>query len=136
MKLPKVLIGSVGNDVHTVAIRLLQIELEQQGCSTVFLGVNRLPEEFVENAKKETADVVLISSLNGEAEVWCRSIPEKMAAAGLGHVDIILGGNLKIGDYNDSELESFYLSLGYKRVYSRRGNPRKIVDEIISEWKS
>ena len=63
-------------------------------------------------------------------------IPENMAAAGLGHIDIILGGNLKIGDYNDSELESFYLSLGYKRVYSRRGNPRKIVDEIISEWKS
>ena len=101
MKLPKVLIEVWGNDVHTVAIRLLQIELEQQGCSTVFLGVNRLPEEFVENAKKESADVVLISSLNGEAEVWCRSIPEKMAAAGLGHIDIILGGNLKIGDYND-----------------------------------
>ena len=50
--------------------------------STVFTGVNRLPEEFVENAKKESADVVLISSLNGEAAVD--------NGCSLGHIDIIL----------------------------------------------
>ena len=67
MKLPKSF-GSVGNDVHTVAI----VGIEQQGCSTVFLGVNRLLCDM-------SADVV---------DFFFESMT-------LAHIDIILGGNLQ-----------------------------------------
>ena len=46
----KVVIGVVGNDVHVVANRLIDISLNQRGFKVFNLGVNTYLEEFIDAA--------------------------------------------------------------------------------------
>ena len=71
----KVVIGVVGNDIHVVANRLIDISLQARGFEVFNLGVNTYLEEFIDAVIETNADVLLISSLNGEAEGWCRELP-------------------------------------------------------------
>jgi len=70
----KVVTGVVGNDIHVVANRLIDISLEERGFKVFNLGVNTYLEEFMDAVIETDADVLLISSLNGEAEGWCRDL--------------------------------------------------------------
>ena len=71
----KVVTGVVGNDIHVVANRLIDISLQARGFEVFDLGVNTYLEEFIDAVIETNADVLLISSLNGEAEGWCRDLP-------------------------------------------------------------
>ena len=132
----KIVVGSVGNDIHTVAIRLLQIELEARGYQVVYLGVNREPHDFVNDALSADASAVLVSTTNGEAAVWCKSIPRLFLEARLVDVILVLGGNLGLGDYDDALVEQSYIDAGFDFVFSRRGRPVEVVDLIDKELKN
>ncbi|MBE0497558.1 MAG: cobalamin B12-binding domain-containing protein, partial [Campylobacterales bacterium] len=71
----KVVTGVVGNDIHVVANRLIHISLEARGFEVFNLGVNTSLDEFIDALIETKADILLISSLNGEAEGWCRELP-------------------------------------------------------------
>jgi len=70
----KVVTGVVGNDIHVVANRLIEISLQERGFTVFNLGVNTYLEEFLDALVETQAEVLLISSLNGEAEGWCRDL--------------------------------------------------------------
>ena len=70
----KVVTGVVGNDIHVVANRLIEISLKERGFVVYNLGVNTYLEEFLDALLETDADLLLISSLNGEAEGWCRDL--------------------------------------------------------------
>ena len=76
----KVVTGVVGNDIHVVANRLIDISLQARGFEVFNLGVNTYLEEFIDAVIETNADVLLISSLNGEAEGWCRDLPMREKA--------------------------------------------------------
>lgn len=114
---PVVVIGVIGNDIHVVANRMLQICLEAHGFRTVNVGTNAMPEDFVEIALEVNADALLIGSLNGEAPHWCWNMRESLSAVGLGHVLIYLGGNLVTGEMPAAEVEQLFRSRGIDRVY-------------------
>ena len=70
----KVVTGVVGNDIHVVANRLIDISLQARGFEVFNLGVNTSLEEFIDAVVETDAKILLISSLNGEAEGWCRDL--------------------------------------------------------------
>ncbi len=70
----KIVIGVIGNDIHVVANRLIEISLKERGFQVFNLGVNTYLEEFLDAVIESDSDVLLISSLNGEAEGWCRDL--------------------------------------------------------------
>jgi radical SAM superfamily enzyme YgiQ (UPF0313 family) len=53
-----------------LANRLIDISLRERGFEVFNLGVNTYLEEFIDALIETDADVLLISSLNGEAEGW------------------------------------------------------------------
>ena len=70
----KVVTGVVGNDIHVVANRLIDLSLQARGYEVFNLGVNTHLEEFFDAAVETDADALMISSLNGEAEGWAREV--------------------------------------------------------------
>lgn len=113
----KVVTGVVGNDIHVVANRLIEISLKERGFEVFNLGVNTYLEEFVDAVVETNADVLLISSLNGEAEGWCRDLGFLKQKYDLSKVVFMIGGNLSVGEVGDDIIVPKYKSYGFDLVF-------------------
>ena len=114
----KVVTGVVGNDIHVVANRLIDISLQARGFEVFNLGVNTYLEEFIDAVIETNADVLLISSLNGEAEGWCRELNIlKSKYKNLDNVVFMLGGNLSVGEANEAEIVPKFKNYGFDLVF-------------------
>lgn len=113
----KVVTGVVGNDVHVVANRLIEISLKERGFEVFNLGVNTFLEEFIDAVVETKADILLISSLNGEAEGWCRDLKMLKSSYDLKDEIFVIGGNLGVGEMNRDELVPKYKNYGFDLVF-------------------
>ena len=105
----KVVTGVVGNDIHVVANRLIDLSLQARGYEVFNLGVNTHLEEFFDAAVETGAEVLVISSLNGEAEGWSREV--KLLKANYKTLDdlvMMIGGNLVVGSGNNEDIVARY----------------------------
>ena len=113
----KVVTGVVGNDIHVVANRLIELSLDARGYEVFNLGVNTHLEEFFDAVVETGAEVLLISSLNGEAEGWSREVRAlKSKYKGLDDLIMMIGGNLTVGTGNAEEIEEKYKKYGFDLV--------------------
>lgn len=130
----KVVTGVVGNDIHVVANRLIDISLQARGFEVFNLGVNTYLEEFIDAVVETDADILLISSLNGEAEGWCRELQFLKAEYDLKNVVFVIGGNLAVGEGNDDILIPKYKKYGFDLVYHQK-DLNTSLDEIEAYMK-
>lgn len=113
----KVVTGVVGNDIHVVANRLIDLSLQARGYEVFNLGVNTHLEEFFDAVVETGAEVLMISSLNGEAEGWGREI--KLLKAKYKNMDdliMMIGGNLVVGSGNTEDIVARYKNYGFDLV--------------------
>jgi len=113
----KVVTGVVGNDIHVVANRLIEISLKERGFEVFNLGVNTYLEEFLDAVVETNADILLISSLNGEAEGWCRDILFLKEKYNMADVTFVIGGNLGVGETDGDEIVPKYKEYGFDLVF-------------------
>ena len=115
----KVVTGVVGNDIHVVANRLIDISLQARGFEVFNLGVNTYLEEFMDAVVETNADVLLISSLNGEAEGWCREVKILKSKYGslLDDVVFMIGGNLVVGTGSAEDIVPKFKNYGFDLVF-------------------
>ncbi|AXH09900.1 methylaspartate mutase subunit S [Malaciobacter halophilus] len=114
----KVVTGVVGNDIHVVANRLIEISLQARGFEVFNLGVNTYLEEFIDAVIETDANILLISSLNGEAEGWCRELNIlKSKYKQLKDVVFMLGGNLAVGEGTTQEIVPKFKDYGFDLVF-------------------
>lgn len=113
----KVVTGVVGNDIHVVANRLIELSLNARGYEVFNLGVNTYLEEFFDAAVETGAEVLMISSLNGEAEGWSREVKHlKAKYKGLDDIIMMIGGNLVVGTGNAEDIVPRYKNYGFDIV--------------------
>ena len=113
----KVVTGVVGNDIHVVANRLIDLSLRARGFEVFNLGVNTYLEEFFDAAVETGAEILMISSLNGEAEGWGREVkPLKAKYKGLNDLIMMIGGNLVVGRGNAEDIVPRYKNYGFDLV--------------------
>lgn len=113
----KVVTGVVGNDIHVVANRLIDLSLQARGYEVFNLGVNTHLEEFFDAVVETGAEVLMISSLNGEAEGWGREV--KLLKANYKNLDgliMMIGGNLVVGSGNTEDIVARYKKYGFDLV--------------------
>ena len=107
----------MGNDIHVVANRLIELSLHARGFEVFNLGVNTYLEEFFDAVVETGADVLLISSLNGEAEGWSREVKLlKAKYKTLDDVIMMIGGNLVVGSGNAEDIIPKYKNYGFDIV--------------------
>ena len=113
----KVVTGVVGNDIHVVANRLIELSLNARGYEVFNLGVNTYLEEFFDAAVETGAEVLMISSLNGEAEGWSREVKLlKAKYKTLDELIMMIGGNLVVGTGNAEDIVPRYKNYGFDIV--------------------
>ncbi|NQY93858.1 MAG: methylaspartate mutase subunit S [Campylobacteraceae bacterium] len=115
----KVVTGVVGNDIHVVANRLIDLSLQARGYEVFNLGVNTYLEEFFDAVIETNADVLLISSLNGEAEGWGREVQVLKSTYGnqLDDVVFMIGGNLVVGTGDSDDIVPRFQNYGFDLVF-------------------
>lgn len=129
-KQKKIIIGVIGHDIHCVAIKLLEMELENNDYCVLNLGVDTEPELFKDAAIEFGADAVLISSLNGEWKHW---IPQfSNISKDINEKPIYyLGGNIfSSSKFQKNQELKLIKTCGFKKVFDKNHDFKKVTKQL------
>lgn len=132
---PRVVIGVIGDDIHIVGNRIMQLALEESGCRVFNLRTRNRPEHFCEAALEVNAHAVFVSSLNGEGEHWCADFRQRFEHFGLGRVLLYVGGNVVVGNRPEPEVVSLFKGYGFDRVYHQRPDIGVAIADLFEDLK-
>ncbi len=133
MKTPTLVMGVIGMDVHAVGNKILERAFSEAGFNVVNLGVMVSQEEFIHAAIETAADVILVSSLYGHAELDCRGLREKCLEAGIGKILLYVGGNLVVGKAEFGQVEETFKRMGFDRVYPPGTMPETAIADLARD---
>jgi methylaspartate mutase epsilon subunit len=133
---PVVVTGTIGVDSHVIGTKFLSCVLRENGFKVIALGAQTPAEEFIQAAKKNNADAMLISSLYGMGEMDLQGFKEKCVEAGIGDTLRYIGGILSVGAHDFPEDETVFKKLGFDRVYPPQSDPEAAVHDLIADLKA
>ena len=116
----RVVIGVIGDDIHVVGNRIMQLALEESGFEVFNLRTRNRPEHFCQAALETNAHAVFVSSLNGEGEYWCSDFRKRFDELGLPDILLYVGGNVVVGSRPAEEVERVFREYGFDRVYHHK----------------
>lgn len=91
--LGKVIIGTVGGDLHDIGKNIVSMLLEGAGFEVVDLGADVTKEKFLEFAEKENPDVLGMSALLTTTMVFMKDMVQSLEESGLkDKIKVIVGG--------------------------------------------
>ncbi|MEO0743862.1 MAG: protein meaA [Pseudomonadota bacterium] len=108
----KFLVGKPGLDGHSNGAEQIAVRARDCGMDIAYEGIRLTPEEIVTAAIEDKAHVVGLSILSGSHIPLVEDLMQRMQAAGLSHVPVIVGGI--IPDEDAQRLRAF----GVARVYT------------------
>jgi methylmalonyl-CoA mutase C-terminal domain/subunit len=88
----RVLLAKVGLDGHDRGVKTVARYLMDAGMEVIFTGLRSTPEQVVNAALEEDADVVGLSFLAGDHMVLAPRVIDGLKKNGLGDVMVLLGG--------------------------------------------
>ncbi len=130
----RIVIGSIGDDIHVVGITILAHSLRNAGAEVIQLGIQTPPDEFVATAIAEDADTIFVSSSNGHAQMFCETLRSDLNAAGAKDILLYAGGNLAVGaDIPWATTEQRMLDMGFDRAFPPRTQPGVAISQLASD---
>lgn len=108
----KFLVGKPGLDGHSNGAEQIAVRARDCGMDIAYEGIRLTPEEIVAAAQDDDAHVVGLSILSGSHIPLVEDLMDRMRAAGLGHIPVIVGGI--IPDDDAARLKG----MGVARVYT------------------
>jgi (2R)-ethylmalonyl-CoA mutase len=88
----KFLVGKPGLDGHSNGAEQIAVRARDVGMDVIYAGIRFTPAELVKTAKDERVDVIGLSILSGSHVPLVRDVVERMRAAGLHNVPVVVGG--------------------------------------------
>lgn len=131
----RVVIGVIGDDIHVVGNRIMQLALAESGFEVFNLRTRNRPEHFCQAALETNAHAVFVSSLNGEGEYWCADFRKRFADIGLAHVLLYVGGNIVVGKRAKDEVVALFKGYGFDRVYHQQPDIGVAVADLLEDLK-
>lgn len=132
----KVLFGLIGHDIHVVANRVIHYGLKERKIHSINLGTDNTPDDFVDAALEFEPDLVMVSSLNGEAMNWCSGFRERFEEIGMGDVILYIGGNLIVGEADSNKVCEQFRAFGFDRVSYGATDLNKMLDIVEKDIES
>lgn len=118
MGAPRIVLGVIGADCHSVGNKILDAYFTEAGFHVVNLGVMVSQDEFLDAAVETAADAILVSSLYGHGLIDCEGLRQKADERGLDRILLYVGGNLVVGKTPFEEVERKFRAMGFDRVFS------------------
>ena len=94
----KFLVGKPGLDGHSNGAEQIAVRARDCGMEVVYEGIRLTPAQIVNAALEESVHVVGLSILSGSHVPLVRDIMERMRAAGLGAIPVVVGGIIPAED--------------------------------------
>ena len=108
----KMLVGKPGLDGHSSGAEQIALKARDVGFEVVYEGIRLTPAQIVNAALEEGVHVVGLSILSGSHLPLVSEVMRGLAAQGLGHVPVVVGGIIPPED------EAALKRLGVARVYT------------------
>jgi methylmalonyl-CoA mutase cobalamin-binding domain/chain len=120
----RVVIAKVGLDGHDRGVKIVARTLRDAGMEVVYTGLHRTPDEVVEAAVQEDADVIGVSILSGAHMTVFPRIVDLLRARGADDI-LVVGGGV-IPDEDLPQLKA----IGVREIMLQDTPPEAIVDMI------
>ena len=124
MRKIRVVIAKPGLDGHDRGAKVIARALRDAGMEVIYTGLRQTPEQIVDAALQEDADVIGLSILSGAHNHICPRLMELLAARGLDDVLVVVGGI--IPDADVARLNA----AGIEGVF-QPGTPMQAISEFI-----
>jgi (2R)-ethylmalonyl-CoA mutase len=108
----KFLVGKPGLDGHSNGAEQIAVRARDSGMEVVYEGIRLTPAQIVNAALEESVHVVGLSILSGSHLPLVRDVMERMRAAGLDDVPVVVGGIIP-----EADAEALR-GMGVARVYT------------------
>ncbi len=89
---PKILVGKPGLDGHSNGAEQVAVRARDAGMDVVYDGIRMTPAEIVDAARDKNVHVVGLSILSGSHMPLVNDVINRMRAAGLDEVPVVVGG--------------------------------------------
>jgi len=88
----RIVIGTAQGDIHDIGKNLVAMMLEGAGFEVVNLGVDIAPQQFIEKAVEEKADIIAVSALLTTTMVSMAEVVSLRNEKSLSSLKVIIGG--------------------------------------------
>jgi len=136
MDAPRIVLGVIGADCHSVGNKILDAYFTEAGFHVVNLGVMVNQDEFLDAAIESDAGAILVSSLYGHGLIDCEGLRQKAVERGLDRVLLYVGGNLVVGKTPFEEIEGKFKAMGFDRVFGPQVDLADVVTLLRQDLES
>ncbi len=121
----RVVIAKPGLDGHDRGAKVVARALRDAGIEVVYTGLHQTPEQIVETAIQEDADVIGLSVLSGAHMTLFAAVLEKLAERDARDIVVFGGGIIPEGDIPELE------KLGVAKIFTPGATTQSIVDWVV-----
>jgi (2R)-ethylmalonyl-CoA mutase len=110
---PKIVVGKPGLDGHSNGAEMIAISAKHAGFDVIYSGIRLTPEEIVQSAVEESADIIGISILSGShKEIADGIMKELVHYKAKDHIPVVFGGIIPESDFAGLK------SIGIKEIFT------------------
>jgi methylmalonyl-CoA mutase C-terminal domain/subunit len=120
----RVIVAKPGLDGHDRGAKVIARAFRDAGFEVIYTGLRQTPEQIVNAALQEDADVVGLSVLSGAHMTLCPRIMELMKKEGLDDVLVLVGGIIPDQDITQLKKD------GVAEVFQPGASTEKIIDYV------
>ena len=122
----RIVVAKPGLDGHDRGAKVIARALRDAGHEVIYTGLHQTPEQIVETAIQEDADVIGLSVLSGAHMTLVPRVVELLAEQGVDDVLVTVGGAIPAEDIPELK------QLGVAAVFTPGAGTDEIVDFIRS----
>ena len=123
---PRFLVGKPGLDGHSNGAEQIAVRAADTGLEVIYEGIRFTPEQLVKTVEEKKVHILGLSILSGSHVPLIRDVMNRLRAAGLGSVPVVVGGIIPAGDV------LVLKQLGVTAVYTPKDfDLNKIMDDLV-----
>jgi len=121
----RVVVAKPGLDGHDRGAKVVARALRDAGIEVVYTGLHQTPEQVVETAIQEDADVIGLSILSGAHLTLFRAVLDQLAARDASDIVVFGGGIIPADDVTELE------AMGVAKIFTPGATTASIVDWVV-----
>ena len=122
----RVVVAKPGLDGHDRGAKVVARALRDAGIEVVYTGLHQTPDQIVETAIQEDADVIGLSVLSGAHLTLFAAVLDQLRARDAGDIVVFGGGIIPAADITELE------ALGVAKIFTPGATTASIVDWVVA----
>jgi (2R)-ethylmalonyl-CoA mutase len=132
---PRMVVGKPGLDGHSNGAEVIAVAARHTGFDVIYSGIRLTPEEIVQSAVEENADVIGISILSGSHLEIADQLMQRLKTSGAGEIPVVVGGIIPASHFEalkEKGIRAIFTPSDYELIDIME----KVLDLVTSEEKA